>query len=83
MIVRQWHGWTAPAHADTYERLLREEIFRGIDSLDAVRAFAGDDYEAAVVPPRARELLLRFDALSAHYEVRETSPPGRPEGRGS
>jgi len=27
MIVRQWHGWTAPAHADAYERLLREEIF--------------------------------------------------------
>ena len=40
------------------------------DSLDAVRSFAGDDYEAAVVPPRARELLARFDARSAHYEVR-------------
>lgn len=41
------------------------------DSRDAVRAFAGEDYEAAVVPPKARELLSRFDARSAHYEVIE------------
>jgi len=40
-------------------------------SLDAVRAFSGEDYEAAVVPPAARLLLSRFDARSAHYEVRE------------
>ncbi len=40
------------------------------DSLDAVRAFAGDDYEVAVVPPAARAVLSRFDARSAHYEVR-------------
>jgi heme-degrading monooxygenase HmoA len=41
------------------------------DSLDAVRDFAGTDYEVAVVPPAARALLERFDARSAHYEVRE------------
>ncbi len=40
------------------------------DSIDAVRAFAGEDYEVAVVPPKARELLSRFDARSQHYEVR-------------
>lgn len=40
------------------------------DSLDAVRVFAGDDYEAAVVPPKARAVLKRFDARSQHYEVR-------------
>jgi hypothetical protein len=40
-------------------------------SLAAVRAFAGTDYEAAVVPPAARTLLRRFDPRSAHYEVRE------------
>ncbi len=40
------------------------------DSLDAVRAFAGEDYEVAVVPPKARALLARFDARSQHYEVR-------------
>jgi len=40
------------------------------ESIDAVRTFAGEDYEAAVVPPRARELLARFDARSQHYEVK-------------
>ena len=40
------------------------------DSIDAVRVFAGDDYEVAVVPQKARILLTRFDARSQHYEVR-------------
>jgi len=39
------------------------------DSLDAVRTFAGDDYELAVVPPEARRLLSRFDERSRHYET--------------
>jgi hypothetical protein len=87
VIVRVWHGWTTPANADAYDRLLREEIFQLLrrmlehevefatvmrfESVDAVRSFAGDDYEAAVVPPAARRLLARFDARSAHYELRE------------
>lgn len=41
------------------------------DSLVAVRAFAGEDYEVAVVPPKARVLLSRFDARSQHYEIKE------------
>ncbi|MDX1540477.1 MAG: hypothetical protein R3349_03645 [Geminicoccaceae bacterium] len=40
------------------------------DDLDAVRAFAGDDYGAAYVPASARHVLARFDLRSAHYEVR-------------
>ncbi len=40
------------------------------DSLDAVRTFAGEDYEACVVPPAARRVLTRFDQRSQHYEVR-------------
>lgn len=39
------------------------------DSIDSVRAFAGEDYEVAVVPPPARALLSRFDGRSQHYEV--------------
>jgi len=100
MIVRVWHGWTTPDHADRYEALLRQEIFVGIhdrrlpgftgiqllrrstgpevefvtlmtfESLDAVRAFAGADYDAAVVPPKARAVLTRFDARSQHYDLR-------------
>ncbi|MBZ5499629.1 MAG: antibiotic biosynthesis monooxygenase [Acidobacteriia bacterium] len=103
MISRIWHGWTAPSNADTYEMLLKEEIFVGIqnrhirgfksiqllrrnvgnevefvtimlfDSLDAVREFAGKDYEAAVVPEKARAVLSRFDDRSQHYEIRSMS----------
>jgi heme-degrading monooxygenase HmoA len=40
------------------------------DSIEAVRAFAGEDYEVAVVPPKAKALLSRFDARSQHYEVK-------------
>jgi heme-degrading monooxygenase HmoA len=40
-------------------------------SLEAVRAFAGDDYTRAVVPPKAQALLARYDQRSAHYDVRE------------
>jgi antibiotic biosynthesis monooxygenase (ABM) superfamily enzyme len=99
MVSRIWHGWTTPANAPIYERLLLSEILPGIeakglpgyrgahvlrrdhgdevefvtilwfDSLDAVRAFAGEDHEQAYVPPEARELLARFDARSRHYET--------------
>lgn len=30
MISRVWHGWTTPANAAVYERLLRAEILPGI-----------------------------------------------------
>jgi hypothetical protein len=39
--------------------------------LAAVKAFAGEDYEAAYVPPKARAVLARFDPRSQHYEIRE------------
>ena len=77
MISRIWHGWNTPENADTYESLLFEEIFVGIkimrfDSIDAIRMFAGDDYEACVVPPSARKILKRFDERSQHYEIKIT-----------
>jgi heme-degrading monooxygenase HmoA len=39
------------------------------DSHDAVRGFAGADYETAVVAEQARRVLVRFDARVLHYEV--------------
>lgn len=59
--------------------LLRREIggevefvtIMTFDSLDAVRAFAGEDYEAAYVPAAARQVLERFDQRSRHYELLE------------
>jgi hypothetical protein len=48
------------------------------DSLDGVRALAGEDYESAYVPPRARAVLSRFDARSQHYDalLTPTGPAG-------
>ena len=40
------------------------------DSIEAVRVFAGEEYEASVVPPKARALLSRFDERAQHYEVK-------------
>ena len=39
------------------------------DSLDAIRGFAGPDYETAVVAEEARKVLIRFDARVRHYET--------------
>ena len=43
----------------------------GFESWDAVKQFAGEDYEKAYVPPKARKVLSRFDDRSQHYEIRE------------
>jgi antibiotic biosynthesis monooxygenase (ABM) superfamily enzyme len=39
------------------------------ESLESVRAFAGDDHRRAVIEPEARALLSRCDERSEHYEV--------------
>jgi heme-degrading monooxygenase HmoA len=58
-----------------FRRDLEDEVefitIMWFDSIESVRIFAGEDYEVAVVPPKARELLSRFDERSQHYEVRE------------
>jgi antibiotic biosynthesis monooxygenase (ABM) superfamily enzyme len=39
------------------------------DSLDAIRAFAGEDYETPVLEPRALELLSRYEERALHFET--------------
>ena len=39
------------------------------ESLDAIRAFAGDEIETAIVEPQARAVLSSFDEFAHHYEV--------------
>ena len=39
------------------------------ESIESVRAFAGEDYEKAVVEPVVRELLNRFDDRVTHFTV--------------
>lgn len=45
------------------------------DSYDAIRAFAGDEFEKARYFPKDREFLLEFEPNVAHYEV--LAAPGR------
>ena len=40
------------------------------DSLDQIKAFAGEDYEKAVVHPTAQSLLKRYDPFSQHFELK-------------
>lgn len=59
---------------DLLRRNMGEEVefitIMWFNSIQAVREFAGDDYEKAVVPPEARALLSRFDERSQHYDVK-------------
>ena len=42
------------------------------DSLEAVKQFAGEDYEKSYVPAKARKVLARHDERSQHYEIKES-----------
>jgi heme-degrading monooxygenase HmoA len=42
------------------------------DSVESIRAVAGQDYETAVVPQERRKYLAHYDPKSAHYEVAST-----------
>ena len=72
MIVRIWHGWAAPANADAYEALLKEEIFtrigsqriKGYRGIELLRRQSGEEVEFIT--------LMRFDTLES---VRDFAGP--------
>jgi heme-degrading monooxygenase HmoA len=39
------------------------------ESLDALQAFAGPDYELSIIPEERKQYLSRHDDRAAHYEV--------------
>jgi antibiotic biosynthesis monooxygenase (ABM) superfamily enzyme len=39
------------------------------DSLEAIRAFAGDEYEVPVLEPTALALLSRYDERALHFDT--------------
>jgi len=103
MIVRIWHGRTARANGDEYERFLRHRAipdYRGTagnrgalvlrrdapdcchfltlslwDSLDSIRAFAGEPIETAKYYDEDAGYLLEFEPAVAHYQVRGAELP--------
>jgi heme-degrading monooxygenase HmoA len=58
-------------------QILRREVPEGTEfrivteweSLEAIRAFAGDRVEEAVVPAAAQVLMVDYDRTVTHYEV--------------
>ena len=40
------------------------------DTLEAVKQFAGEDYEKSSVPDKAKKVLSRHDDRSQHYEMK-------------
>ena len=60
-------------HIDLMKRDLGGEVefqtLMWFDSLDAIKAFMGEDYAVSHVPPAAQAVLKRFDSHAAHYEV--------------
>ena len=63
MIARIWHGWTSHAHADEYEKRLREIIMPGIanrgitgyQGVEILRRELHDEVEFITI--------MRFDSL--------------------
>lgn len=59
--------------------ILRRTLPEGVEflvvtrwaSLESIHAFAGPDAETAVVPPKAREMMVEYDQRARHYEVVE------------
>ncbi len=58
-------------------QLLRRDLLNEVefitimwfDSLESVKIYAGENYQRAVVPPKAQELLSRFDEITQFYEI--------------
>ncbi len=65
-----WRGWT---RTDDVRRTVDDETefvsLTFFDTIDAIRLFAGDEHETAVVGEEARRVLVRFDARVLHYDV--------------
>jgi heme-degrading monooxygenase HmoA len=45
------------------------------DSMDAIREFAGEAADIAVVPKVAQDMLVRYDPVVRHYEEVKTLAP--------
>jgi len=44
------------------------------ESIDAIRQFAGEPVDTAMVPPEVRAMMLTYDETVAHYEVADLTP---------
>jgi antibiotic biosynthesis monooxygenase (ABM) superfamily enzyme len=65
-------------HIDLMRREVGGEVefqtLMWFDSLEAIKAFMGEDYTVSHVPEAARAVLSRFDSHAAHFEVLDRRP---------
>lgn len=60
--------------------ILKRELAEGVEflivtkwrSVEAIKQFAGENFETAVVPKKAQEMMIRFDTVVKHYDVNFT-----------
>ena len=58
-------------------KVLRRDLPQGVEflvltiweSLDSIRAFAGDEVDTAVVPDAAQGMMVRYDRVVRHFEI--------------
>jgi uncharacterized protein len=78
-VVPQLRGVPGYLGATVSTRRLESEVEIVVEttwrSLESIRAFAGPDLEAAVVPAEAAALLTRFDRRAQHSEIGITDYP--------
>ena len=71
-IARIWRGAVHTADADEYAAYIRDTGFaeygRTPGNRDAIKAFAGEDIEAAVLYPEDEKYLIGESTI-AHYDV--------------
>jgi len=78
MIARIWRGRTRESDQNSYGVWVLRRVYEGKaeftlislwDSWDAIKAFAGPEYEKAVYYPKDKKFLLELDPNVTHYEV--------------
>jgi hypothetical protein len=87
MISRHWTGICRRDRADAYIHHLRSETFPVLTTIagfvrasilmrdvEAIKSFAGEDTEVAVVPLVAQAMMVEFESRALHYEVVHTTP---------
>ena len=84
MICRIWRGWTAPANAEAYERIVRGEVIPGIEArripgfehIDLMRRDLGDEVEFQTIMWFDR-LQSIIDFVGEDYSVSHVPPAAR------
>jgi heme-degrading monooxygenase HmoA len=76
IVLPHLHSVSGCKQAFLFRRELGDEVEFAVltmfDSIEAIKTFAGEDYESAVISDEARKVLNRFDSRVIHYEVAAT-----------